>query len=37
MIVNKNDFGVEEILDENIVVGEVKNAMLKSYLNFSVQ
>lgn len=29
MIVNKNDFGVEEILDENIVVGEVKNAMLK--------
>ena len=29
MIVNKNDFGVEEILDENIVVGEIKNAMLK--------
>lgn len=29
MIINKNDFGVEEILDENIVVGEVKEAMLK--------
>ena len=30
MIVNKNDFGVErEFYDENIVVGEVKNAMLK--------
>lgn len=29
MIINKNDFGVEEILNENIVVGEVKEAMLK--------
>lgn len=29
MIVNKNELCVEKILDENIVVGEVKNAMLK--------
>jgi ATP phosphoribosyltransferase regulatory subunit len=29
MILNKNDFGVEEILNENNVTGEIKEAMLK--------
>ena len=29
MILNKNDFAVEEILNQNHVTGEVKNAMLK--------